>query len=199
MKGKKVLQKFDEEEDERLKYLISTLGTKSWLKIAEQMGNRTSRQCKERWEKYLSPEINKDEWTEDEDRLLLQLHKRLGSKWTKLVKNFKNRTTIQLRNRYNVLERKLRREEFQNKIISKHKEYLDEINNNQNEEFNYCTEEYPYVYFPEVPPSQCSRPVPVYETAKEQNCPQDEYQYDDEYLFEHNDYNDSIQWEDDLN
>ena len=39
----------------------------NWKKISDEMGNRSVRQCKERYNHYLSPNINKKEWTFEED------------------------------------------------------------------------------------------------------------------------------------
>ena len=72
---------FSKEEDERLKYLVNYYGKKSWSKISDMMPFRTSRQCKERYEGYLSPNINHDNFSPEEDRIILEKYKELGTKW----------------------------------------------------------------------------------------------------------------------
>ena len=70
------------------------------------MGTKNWRQCKERWNQFLNPNINKDGWTEEEDDLLLRLHEKYGSKWSLMVSHFKGRPRLQIRNRYNLLMKK---------------------------------------------------------------------------------------------
>ena len=70
------------------------------------MGTKNWRQCKERWNQFLNPNINKDSWTEEEDDLLIRLHEKYGSKWSLMVSHFKGRPRLQIRNRYNLLMKK---------------------------------------------------------------------------------------------
>lgn len=71
---------FTYEEDNKLKCLVSYYGTKNWYLISELMPGRNARQCKDRWEKYLDPNINFQPFTQEEDRKLLYLHKIIGPK-----------------------------------------------------------------------------------------------------------------------
>lgn len=79
----------------------------NWIKVSKMMGNRTSRQCKERYMHYLSPRINKNEWTSDEELKLIEEVSRLGKRWKLLEKVFKDRTEIDIRNRFYVLQRRI--------------------------------------------------------------------------------------------
>ena len=96
-------EQFTEKEDELLKELVSKYGADNWKRIASKMENRNSRQCKERWNCYLSPDINKSPWTDEEDRLLIKLYREIGSKWKIISSAFKNRTHISVRNRMKTL------------------------------------------------------------------------------------------------
>lgn len=79
----------------------------NWKKVSKEMGNRTPRQCKERYLHYLSPRINKNIWTSEEDSKLISEVSRLGKRWKILEKFFKDRTEIDIRNRFHVLQRRL--------------------------------------------------------------------------------------------
>ena len=70
--------KFGADEDIQLKDLVLKYGENNWTQIAQNMPNRNARQCKERWCNYLSPNICKSPWTQDEDNLLLEKYKEMN-------------------------------------------------------------------------------------------------------------------------
>lgn len=98
--------KFTEEEDKLLKMLVEKHGKRNWALIASHMPNRNERQCHDRWEFFLSPEINHGPFTEQEDKLLLQKRDEIGAHWVKISAYFKGRTDTMLKNRYNLLLRR---------------------------------------------------------------------------------------------
>lgn len=91
---------FTKSEDEQLTGLVSRFGENSWKDIARLMPNRNTRQCKERWNSYLSPRINHEAWSEEEDYLLIQKYKEIGPKWVELSKYFKGRSDNNVKNRW---------------------------------------------------------------------------------------------------
>ena len=98
-------RKFSPEEDERLTKIVSELGDSNWKRISELMGTRNYRQCRERWVNYLSPNVCRDPWTPEEDNLLVQKFKELGSQWSTISKFFKNRTDVNVKNRWVVISK----------------------------------------------------------------------------------------------
>ena len=102
---------FTQEEDTYLRFLVSKYGENSWALISSFMPHRNVRQCRERWFKYLSPTVKNNEWTEQEDMLLVQKRKELGPKWKEISKFFDGRTDINIKSRFNVLKRKVMRRE----------------------------------------------------------------------------------------
>lgn len=103
-------RKFTQEEDEKLRELVQTHGQKQWDVIARNIGSdRTARQCRDRWKHYLNPNVSQKEWTITEDRLLLTCTQKYGAQWAALVKFFPGRTDINLKNRWNKLQRKSRK------------------------------------------------------------------------------------------
>jgi hypothetical protein len=96
---------FSSTEDEQLKQIMALGGWKSWNAIAAQMPGRTGRQCRERWNNYVNPSLNMKLFTPDEDRLLMQKHKELGTKWEQIVHFFPGRSKNFIKNRWGVLQR----------------------------------------------------------------------------------------------
>ena len=99
--------KMNEDEqsiDDKMNFDLSKL---NWSKIAAIMGNGfTTRQCKERYTKYLNPELSSLPWTKSEDDLLLSLCKEYGPKWSIIAKKFPKRTDINITNRWVTLIRR---------------------------------------------------------------------------------------------
>lgn len=46
---------------------------------------------RERWHNHLQPDISKAEWTEQEDRIVLEFHQSNGNKWSELAKKLPGR------------------------------------------------------------------------------------------------------------
>ena len=97
--------KFTPEEDQKLLQLVAEHGAKDWIKIASLIGTRNARQCRERYKNYINPSLRKDNWTKEEDELLLEKYQQYGGKWNKISKFFVNRSDNHLRNRWMMLAR----------------------------------------------------------------------------------------------
>ena len=96
---------FTQQEDAKLISLVQR-HQENWKKISKEMNNRSVRQCKERYNHYLSPTINHSEWTKQEDDLLLSKVDEHGKRWKLFEVFFDGRTEIDIRNRFNVLMRR---------------------------------------------------------------------------------------------
>jgi hypothetical protein len=93
-------------EDASLRAAVEIHGVFDWQTIADAIGSRNQRQCKERWFNYLSPDLKSGGWTHDEDQLLRTKVQEIGNKWVKIAKFFPYRTDSMIKNRYNQLQRK---------------------------------------------------------------------------------------------
>ena len=98
-------KKFTREEDNKLRKYVNEVGEDKWEEIANLMGNRNARQCHDRWKYYLSPKVNNEPFTKEEDELLIKLVSKYGGMWVQISKKFKNRSDIQMKNRWNILKK----------------------------------------------------------------------------------------------
>lgn len=72
--------------------LTKIYGFKKWSKIANHLPGRTDIQCRERWCNILDPSLEEVEWTKEEDMKLLNLNRIHGNKWSRIAKEYGNRT-----------------------------------------------------------------------------------------------------------
>ena len=72
--------------------LTKIYGFKKWSKIANHLPGRTDIQCRERWCNILDPSLEEVEWTQEEDIKLLNMNRVFGNKWSRIAKEYGNRT-----------------------------------------------------------------------------------------------------------
>eukprot|EP01080_Neovahlkampfia_damariscottae_P006114 gene6114-10121_t len=94
---------WSEEEDKICYALVQKHGANNWTEIAEHIPGRIGKQCRERWLNHLDPSINKEPFSEEEERILIDAQRRLGNKWKEMTSLFNGRTDNQLKNQFKLI------------------------------------------------------------------------------------------------
>ena len=72
---------------------------------------RNAKQCREHWSCYLNPKLKKGPWELSEDKRLLEciLNNKGLKKWSEIARRFHGRTENALKNRFNLVMEKLKK------------------------------------------------------------------------------------------
>eukprot|EP00742_Colponemidia_sp_Colp-10_P002486 GILJ01002650.1.p1 GENE.GILJ01002650.1~~GILJ01002650.1.p1 ORF type:complete len:739 (-),score=90.19 GILJ01002650.1:331-2457(-) len=107
-------------EDKVLYRLVLEHGPSRWSEIAKMLNDevgsgRLGKQCRERWFNHLDPSIRRGDWTEEEDRIIVERQDALGNRWSEISRLLIGRTENAVKNRWNSLMRK----QFQKPVTEK--------------------------------------------------------------------------------
>jgi hypothetical protein len=102
---------FTEQEDALIRHCYEDLNIKNWKIISTYLENRTSKNCRDRYQNYLDPKIINKPFNLEEEDLLIELVAKYGKKWNAIASQMNNRSPGSVKNKwYKNLKAKVGRE-----------------------------------------------------------------------------------------
>jgi hypothetical protein len=96
--------------EDLLTRVVKQCGQGDWERVASLVPGRNSRQCRDRWLNYLSPDVRNYPWSAQQEILLIQKHKEFGTAWKHIATFFPGRTDTAVKSHWLLMERRARRE-----------------------------------------------------------------------------------------
>lgn len=89
--------------------LVHTHGPLNWVRIAQTLGTRTPKQCRERYHQNLKPTLNHDPITPDEGVQIEQMVGQMGKRWAEIARRLHGRSDNAVKNWWNGSQNRRRR------------------------------------------------------------------------------------------
>lgn len=87
------------QEDKAILTLVKKVG-KNWKLLSEIIGTKTGKQIRQRFINKLDPKIKNEDWTDEEDKLILKYYYEFGSRWSEISRKLPGRPENKIKNRF---------------------------------------------------------------------------------------------------
>ncbi|XP_024018073.1 transcription factor GAMYB isoform X2 [Morus notabilis] len=89
-------------EDALLVEYVKKHGEGNWNAVQKHSGlSRCGKSCRLRWANHLRPNLRKGAFSQDEERLIIELHAKMGNKWARMASHLPGRTDNEIKNYWN--------------------------------------------------------------------------------------------------
>ncbi|XP_023531542.1 transcription factor MYB101-like isoform X1 [Cucurbita pepo subsp. pepo] len=89
-------------EDGILIEYVQKHGEGNWNAVQKHTGlARCGKSCRLRWANHLRPNLKKGSFSQEEERLIIELHAKLGNKWARMAAQLPGRTDNEIKNYWN--------------------------------------------------------------------------------------------------
>ncbi|CAD8074006.1 unnamed protein product [Paramecium sonneborni] len=110
-------QSWSYQEDKLLLELVKLIGCTSWNRVAHELQSimkntqkiRSSAACRERYQNILNPNLNKSNWTLEEEDNLFTLQQSYGNSWARIASQMPGRSDLLCKNYFYATLRKVLR------------------------------------------------------------------------------------------
>ncbi|KAG6433433.1 hypothetical protein SASPL_105047 [Salvia splendens] len=97
-------------EDAILVEYVKRHGEGNWNAVQKHTGlARCGKSCRLRWANHLRPNLKKGAFTSEEERLIIELHAKMGNKWARMAAHLPGRTDNEIKNYWNTRVKRCQR------------------------------------------------------------------------------------------